>query len=307
MKTFYDAEQYCCGIFDSLWPFWHLWTPEDAPVVFRNEQDFMDGMGIVGICAKLTPEIKVLTFQLMSNHVHFTLSGPEAEAKSFYETLIALLSNWLKSRKRTVSLDTWTPSLRRIETMSDLRNVIAYNNRNGFLVHPEHTPFSYPWGANRYYFNPEAKLRFSQNADKTLMTVRTKRDLVRSHIADGVAGPAMSDGYACPLDYCDIELGEKLFRNATHYLNHITRNVESQKTIAAEIGERIFYTDEELFNVVCTLSKQASGQFSPATLPKEMKTSIAKTLHFEYNAGNKQIARMLRMDLGVVNAMFPKQ
>jgi hypothetical protein len=45
----------------------------------------------------------------------------------------------------------------------------------------------------------------------------------------------------------------------------------------------------------------------PALLPISAKQELAALLHYEYNAGNKQIQRMLRLDATVVSAMFPQR
>lgn len=44
-------------------------------------------------------------------------------------------------------------SLKPINDLKALREAIVYVNRNGYVVNPSHTPFSYPWGTGRYYFN----------------------------------------------------------------------------------------------------------------------------------------------------------
>lgn len=305
MRNFSDTEFDCNVVFDNSGPFWHIYTPEDNPIIFSNSSEFMEGMNIVGICAKLCTQVSILTFELMSNHMHYTVAGAEDDVNSFYSVLKHCITNWLEGKGRISNTNNWTSPPRRIKDLNDLRNVIAYNNRNGFLVSPEHTPFSYPWGANRYFFNPEAKLRFSRSSEKSFMSMRARRQLIHSHIVDCVTGPVLMDGYACPLDFCDVAAAEKLFRNASHYLSLITRNVESQKAIAAEIGERVFYNDDELFKVVCSLTKKVSSQSSPAVLSKEEKLSIANTLHHDYNASNKQISRMLRLDISIVNSIYP--
>lgn len=43
---------------------------------------------------------------------------------------------------------------------------------------------------------------------------------------------------------------------------------------------------------------------SPGLLPKDAKIEIAKTLHYDYNADNKKIARMLKLDIHILNGMF---
>ena len=291
-------------MFDSAGPFWHLWSSEDAPLLFSSEDDFKAGMCIVGICTLLSPEIKNYTFELMSNHAHFTVGGNYDAVLEFCKRFKRYLSRWLAASGKTADLSAWEMSIREIESLKDCRNVIAYNNRNGFLVNPEETPFSYLWGANRYYFNREAKMRY-ESIDKQFMSKRAKRDLIHSHDADGITGPVMVDGYACPLGFCAIEEAERLFRNASHYLYLITSNIESQKEIAAEIGERIFYNDNELFSACARMAKKLFGESRPSVLTKEEKISLAKTLHYDYNAGNKQISRMLSLDTSVVTALFP--
>ena len=47
------------------------------------------------------------------------------------------------------------------------------------------------------------------------------------------------------------------------------------------------------------------GGQKPTLLPASAKQEMALLLHNEYNAGNKQIQRMLRLDASVVSAMFP--
>ena len=42
---------------------------------FREEEDFVVGMNYVALQALLSPEVLVLAFILMSNHVHFVLYG----------------------------------------------------------------------------------------------------------------------------------------------------------------------------------------------------------------------------------------
>ena len=52
---------------------------------FRDEEDFKVGMNHVAIEAALHPEVCILAFVLMSNHVHFLLKAQESEARSFME------------------------------------------------------------------------------------------------------------------------------------------------------------------------------------------------------------------------------
>ncbi len=298
MRNFIESEGLCCSQFDCLGDVWHLWTPDNYDLLFENAEAYKKGISIVGVCARLFPRVKVITFELMSNHIHFVLAGREEDVKAFFSCLKSLLSRAFGKR-----LGEWDCQYRKIEDLKDARAVIVYNNRNGYVVSDYHSPFSYPWGANRFYFNPEAKARF--RAVSRPITFREKRELCRGHRADDVADLMMVDDYVSPMCFCDIEAGESVFRGGPHYFYELSRNVESQKQIAKEIGERIFYTDDELFKVVFTKSKDKYGISRPSGLPKDAKLEMAKYLRYEYNAGNKQIHRMLGLDLAILDSLFP--
>jgi REP element-mobilizing transposase RayT len=304
MKTFSELEGSCSLLFNESGPYWHLWTPENYPVIFPDKETFKAAMSILAICARLVPECIIITFQLMTNHLHLTSAGPKMAIVLLFRRFIKYLSKYLRSKGLTIDLSFPDINPRQLETLQDLRNVITYNNRNGYVVSPDETPFTYPWGANAYYFNYAAKARYLETS-QTLKKI-DRRFLIHSHDADKLASPiATIDGCACPMDFCDIGLGEGMFRCASHYFREVSRNIESQKNIAKEIGESVYYTDDELFGVVRSLCQEKYGGQKTTLLPVSAKQELAMLLHKEYNAGNKQIQRMLKLDASIVSAMFP--
>ncbi|MBO4670261.1 MAG: hypothetical protein J5640_00240 [Bacteroidales bacterium] len=195
---------------------------------------------------------------------------------------------------------------RAIMTLPEARNVVVYNNRNGFIVHPEFSPFSYPWGANSFYFSPMA-MKYYEKC-KRPFTVRERRSILHSHLADVVDNVMALDGFAAPPSFCALALGEGLFRDASHYFNMISRSIEGQKDIAKTIGESIFYTDDELYRIISASCKERFGQSSPSLIPGEAKIEMAKVLRFDYNASDKQICRMLRISPSVLaQTIIPKK
>ena len=299
MKSEFDKESLCAYYFGKCW---HLWTPEAHPIIFESSETFKAGMNIFAICAKMFPNVVIYTFALMSNHVHITASGNEEELRQIFAAFRGFLKNNLKPRGIIVDLSRFECRLRRITDLYDFRNVIIYNNRNGYLVNPDETPFSYPWGANRYYFNSDAKELVMERQKE--MGVREKRLAIRSHAADKT-GPIMTlNGYACPLDFCAIKEGEAIFRDASQYFYLLSKNIESNKKIAQELSENIFCTDDELFAIACKLSMEKFSRSSPKELSGEEKMSLAKVLHFEYNAGCKQLNRILKISESVLQTFF---
>lgn len=102
-----------------------------------------------------------------------------------------------------------------------------------------------------------------------------------------------------------IRAGEQLFRDARHYFSKISRNVEAFSGIARSIGESLFYTDDDLYSLVVAFCQKNYGLKSPKLINADAKITLAKKLHFEYNSSNKQICRILGMDINAVSAIFP--
>jgi len=197
--------------FSELGECWHLSTTENFELIFCCKEDFMAGMGIISICAKLFPELRILTFELMSNHLHFTIAAAKNRVIAFVNSVKKMLSRYFRAKGRTIEVNAMTYHIGLLDSLERIRNVIAYDNRNGYLVSPEHTPFSYPWGSNRYYFNEDAK-RLALSSSKK-MTFSEIRALSHSHKSDGIPEILCFDGYALPLSFCDIRSGEMLFRD----------------------------------------------------------------------------------------------
>lgn len=300
-KNFYDQEAGCELIFRELGECWHLWTPENFEIIFTSEDDFKLGMNIVGIGSKLFPDVKILTFELMTNHLHITASGSRERVVEIFEAIKGMLKRHFSAIDRTIEWKGFTLGLRKLENLRDVRNVIVYDNRNGYVVGESHTPFSYPWGANRYFFNPDA--RELSNLKATPMTFRERLSSAHSHCADKVSGLLTFEGYALPTSFCDIETAEKLFRSPSCYFYLLGKNIEANVKIAREIGEGICYTDDELFAVACRLSREKFNTSAPSQIPISAKQNLARTLRYDYNASAKQLIRMLKIPQEALSAI----
>ncbi len=96
-----------------------------------------------------------------------------------------------------------------------------------------------------------------------------------------------------------------MFRDARSYFNSLTRNAEAFSQIASRLKDSIFLTDEELYSVICSHINKEYSVKSPAQLSAQQKIDPARYMHFNYNASNQQLRRMLRMELSVLEELFP--
>ena len=304
-SEFAVKENFCEREFFELGECYHLWTPENFEIIFTCDEDYRDGMGIVGIAAKLFPDVRLLTYEIMSNHLHLTAAGRLQRVIAMLEAIEDMLKRHFKSKGRTIAWEKFKVGYRLLETLNDLRNVIVYNNRNGYVVRPAYTPFTYPWGANRYYFNPDACHLAAEHA--VPVRIREIRYLSHTKSCDGIKDLSKYEGYALPTSFCDVKTGESLFRDPAHYFSKISRSIEADAKIAKEIGESVFYTDDDLYSAVCRMANEKIAKCSPVQLPAQAKLEIAKTMRFEYNASDKQIQRMLKLDPQIISSLFTKK
>ena len=294
----------CESVFVQCGKCWHLCTPGDlSGVLFREKKDYVFGMNLVALCVgEFWGDVQLYTFQIMSNHLHFVMSGKEDKVLAFFDEFRRRLRKYLALKGNVSDVAGFTCTLFPIMDLGYMRNVIAYVNRNGYLIDTGSTPFSYPWGANRYFFTRLALQEQHVLLEK--LPVRIKRKMFHTHSNNFPKHYCLTGEFVSPYCYTVISTAECFFRNAHHYFNLVSRRVESFTRIAKELGDMITYTDDELFTAVCALSAQRYG-IAPKILDRDQKIEVAKELHFSYNASNKQIKRVLRLDGPVVEELFP--
>ena len=95
-----------------------------------------------------------------------------------------------------------------------------------------------------------------------------------------------------------------MFQDARSYFHLLTRNAEAFSQIASRLKDTMFLTDDEMFVVA---ARSAAEEFSAklGVLTPDQKIQLARKLHFDYNASNQQLRRLLKLDISLLNEMFP--
>ena len=302
--SFSEKESICERIFISNGPYWHLYTDgTKMQNIFRCEDDFKTGMWILAASLHISKGVKALTFELMGNHIHLILAGEREDCINAFEIFAAKLRLAFPKRQCAIDWSKFKMDILPIETLQALRNEIIYNNRNAFVANPAYTPDSYPWGGGCAYFNPW--LKHLKTTPLGNLKVNIQRALL--HTRDVSQFSELIEVGDMPFipSFCDISLGESMFRDARSYFNSLTRNAETFSQIASRLKDSIFLTDEELYSVICShISKEYSVK-APSQLSAQQKIDTARHMHFSYNASNRQLKRMLRLDLAVLEELFP--
>ena len=293
--------------FYELGPVWHLCTPGMHQCsIFRTREDFVFGMNLVALAASsYRDEIKILTFELMSNHFHFVMACEEPTLNGFFDFIYKRLRRYLAAQQRAGDVNALSFNYFAVKDLRYLLTLIAYVNRNGYLVDPNHSPFTYPWGANMFFFNPCALELPSVEVSK--LSLDKKRQIFKSRNFEIQPDYRYltGAGYISPASYCHLSLAEGLFKDARHYFGMISRKVESYSQIAKELGDSIFYTDEEMFAAVYSHCANRYDVKNPTLLGRNDKIEVAKLMKYDYNASNSQIMRLLKIDERILDELFP--
>ena len=294
MKDFVVKERSCDVSFQSYGPYWHVYTSgKETPLIFNTREDFAFAMNVVAQ-AYACSEINILAFEIMGNHFHFVLSADEIQIHQF----------WCFMRKKMMKafpvIKDVKLSLKPIDDLQSLRNNIIYTNRNGYVADPAYTPFSYPWGTGRYYFND-----FPVEHCLSDLHTPQRRLMFRGRDPHLPGQWKFIDGYICPLSFCSIESGMSMFRDAHHYFYLISKNIESNSELASELGGEEFLTDSELFKRLFQIIKSEYGVPQINALGTQQKMDLAIRLRREFHSSNGQIRRLLHLSQYEIDSLFP--
>ena len=109
-----------------------------------------------------------------------------------------------------------------------------------------------------------------------------------------------------PTSFCDIAAAESFFRSAHHYFQQLTRKFEAYGEIAERLHESVFIADEEMYSAVCMLCMKHYGVKHPGQLTAKDRVEMARKMKQDYNASNRQIRTILKLDKDLVDQLFPQ-
>ncbi len=308
-SSFYSKESLCEFNYHNAvreyGPFWHYCTPGQLnESVNITEDDFRFSINNLALSAA-EAGVHIVTDAHMSNHLHVLVGCKREQCFIMEEAYLYRAGKHLDAQGRRVSLDRFRcPDPIAVTDLNMMRNEIVYINRNGFVVDPRHTPFSYPWSGGRVYFNKQDSIEGA--VPFNALTYRAKRRIsLRSEpvVPDGYL---YKDGLILPCSYLKYRLGESLFRDAHHYFSLLSKNVESFSLIAKRLGDQVVVTDEEMFNLLGSIARKDFNLSQASLLPPQEKIKLAKMMRYDYNASDSQIQRLLKLDLNVVRELFPR-
>lgn len=300
--SFYAIEAECEKNFTTASPFWHLATNgNEIGIIFTNDDDYRYAINALAI-SMIDIDIKLISFAIMSNHIHLLISGAEKECLRFFELYKNKLKTHFSRNGIQINWDKFKcDNLIPITSLNMLRNEIAYIHRNAYAARPDVTPYSYPWSSAYAYFNVPLKF---ESTVLSKIQARERREILHMKTTSFPIDYHITNGMILADDFCDIGFGMSVFRDARQYFFIISKAYEAYSECAKRLGENILTTDDDLYSIINDICRKEYSKNSVSLLSPNEKLEIARTIHNKYNAQNNQIRRMLKLDIDIVNELF---
>ena len=278
---------------------------------FRDDEDFITGMNHVAVQAALTPEVIVLVFILMSNHVHFVLYGTRREVEAFMNSFKGRFSLYLSGKYgikeflRRNKLDIKEIS----EEAEALERAMAYVQMNCVAASICLYPGQYPWGTGNTFFQAawdgtpigngmsQGRNIGSRNQKYRRLgdfSGRERRRLLHSGAALILPDEWLlsETGFVLPESYVDVNHVESIFRSPKRMQYFLNSSSKARKRLEAEDENLPAFRDQVILGAMPDLLQSLFQKPAFGALSTKEQAETLRQLRFRFSASMHQAARV---------------
>lgn len=258
---------------------------------FRDEEDFKVAMNYLAIQAACCPEVIVLAFILMSNHVHLVLRGRRKDVVHFVNQFKHRYAIYYRKKYSIAEF------LRRngldVKLIPDedeaVERAVAYVQMNCVAANICSHPSQYPWGTGNAFFTSTKPGGTPLGA----LSDRARERLL--HSACNILPKTWTlseDGYITPGQYVDVRTVELLFRSPRRLNYFLHSSSKARKRIEVD-GDRLpAFRDQTILASMRDLCLSLFQKDSFLELQPGEKAEFVRQIRFRFSADANQIARV---------------
>jgi len=258
---------------------------------FRDDEDFRVAMNYVAIQAASSPEVAVLAFILMSNHVHFVLRGRREDVLGFINQFKHRYSLYYRRKygKKEFLRKNGT-DVKPVPCEDEApERALAYVQANCVAANICSHPSQYPWGTGNTFYN-SCKPSGKRLCD---LSERMRERLLRSN---NVALPETwlicEDGYIKPENYVDVACVEDIFRSPKRMNYFLNNSSKAKKRMETADDNLPAFRDQAILAVLPDLLRSLFQKSSFEELNDHEQSEFARQIRFRFSADATQIARL---------------
>ena len=258
---------------------------------FRDEEDFKVAMNYVAIQAVCSPDVAVLAFILMSNHVHFVLSGSHRNAEEFIGRFRHRYSIHMRRKYGIKEFLRENPvDIHMIPFDNEApERAIAYVQMNSVAANICSHPSQWPWGTGNTFFNRNKivgpAVGSMSRREICRLTHSGFNDLPEEWII-------CNEGYILPEMYVDVSFVENCFRSPNR-MNYFLNTSSKAKKRFESTAERIpAFRDQIILAAIPDLCRSLFQKASFKDLSVDDRSELVRQIRFRFSADARQIARI---------------
>lgn len=281
--------------------FFHVCTDgRNLSWMFQDDEDFVAGVNRIAICF-LKTNAKVIAYVLMDNHVHFVLYGSMLQCKTFINLYKKLLGMYIKQRYGVAEhLRSLNTEIIRIDNEESLLNTIAYLDRNSIVAGYRYMPGEYQWGSSKYVFKDAQNHNWSNWRTLSSMSVREQREVLKTKQMLPQEWKIDDRGMIWPLSFLDVSVLESYFKTPLRYSFFLSKKIEGYVENEFKNSRKLFVPDKELRPIVKNIALERYGSEDVLGLHVNDRLAIARELRYNYASTVKQIARMVQLEVSLL-------
>ena len=269
--------------------FWFVTTDHSTNKIwFRDDEDFKTGMNLVAVLA-VALHVDVLSFILMSNHVHFVLRCSKETAHQFIKEFKKRHSQYMNKKYGVKEL------LRRVSVKIDsvsgmnesLEWVIAYTNMNSVAAGICLAPTGYPWGTGDTFFKtkPVKGRRIGTFSERARIALLHSTQPMPPHLLVG------DDGYILPDSYVNVEMVQTLYHTPKR-MNYFLVNSSKAKRRLTSKDTVPNFRDQVVLPAIGDLCQSLFMKSSLQALTQDELAELLKQLRYRFTSNANQLARV---------------
>ena len=278
--------------------YWHAYTRGlEKGLIFRSREDFVYGMNGVPVCA-LMCGVDVLSFTLMTNHVHFVVTGREDSCLGFmraYRRRLSKLADMGGSN---------AVGIKEIPDKEAFMRTVAYVLRNSLSSEPEVLPLFYEWGSGSCYFRKDSLLLPTEYRRVADFGYREIRKMLHSNLALPDDYRLTPEGTICPANYVNRKKVEEIFGSPARLMLYLSRNMKMEMSLSEGVLGTVPYADGELLGSVREICLLEFGTSDAGTLGVEQRCRLAEYLRKQFGCSIKQMARLSGLSTELLKKIY---
>ena len=273
--------------------FWLVTTNHlEDKIWFKDDEDFVAGMNIPPILTATT-SVQILSFILMSNHVHFVLSCSKEEAKSFIHRFKKMYSQryWKKYGTNSLLRNNDVDIRELFWGDESLERGIAYVQMNSYAANICLNSAEYPWGTGDAFFRTQKR----GGVPAGQFGVRALFRIIHSYVRLPSTYLFNERGYVDPASYVQVEFVESLYGTPKR-MNYFLYNSSKAKMVK----EVPSFDDQLVASGLKSLCASLFREKDYFKLSESQQSEILKQARFRFSSEPHQLARISGIPLNEV-------